>query len=141
MNLECAAGGSAWKRPIVGNQKCLFRFSGSSYHFGEKKGKLRASLDSPGNSCTMRPRRVPSHEEAMNLVRSGTKQPQPTSGSAAAKARLFFCCVSSSSKGRATSKRGCRRVLMPGWPIFQEAVTRQGMRAGQYGFLARNPGQ
>ena len=90
MNLECAAGGSAWKRPIVGNQKCLFRFSGSSYHFGEKKGKLRAGLDSPGNSCTMRPRRVPSHEEAMNLVRSGTKQPQWIFFSAEDKARLFF---------------------------------------------------
>ena len=93
MNLECAAGGSAWKRPIVGNQKCLFQFSGSSYHFGEKKGKLRASLDSPGNSCTMRPRRVPSHEEAMNLVRSGTKQPQWIFFSAEDKARHFCICT------------------------------------------------
>lgn len=35
-------------------------------------------------------RRAPAHCGMVNLVRSGTKQPQPTSASAAVKARLSF---------------------------------------------------
>ena len=93
----------------------------------------RGDVKSPASNAAMRynsPRRAPAHCGVVNLVRSGTKQPQPFPASAADKARLYPLVISVLLPH--VRLRGCR--------LFTASVTIRTSRQACQGSIAAPAG-